>query len=269
MKGVLKGVGYFAYYVVVTLIIQFTVSFGFVAIGSNMGITDEQELLQFTNNNFLITTGVSGWLVALFMIVIIKANNPEIKKEMKLVKLKAIDVIKACVLTVPVAFAFYLITYNIEFKSSTQMITSLRHYYDINPALGILLLVLCFVVIAPASEEIALRGIVYTRIEKDTKPIVAIGVSALLFGLMHCISGGMTMVVGTFFMGLVLGFIFYKFKSLMVCIIANMAAKIPDVVFVKHPELTTGIRIAIISLCIVIFAAGILWILKDKNKDNI
>lgn len=83
-------------------------------------------------------------------------------------------------------------------------------------------------IIAPISEEIVFRGIVYTRVEKTAKPIVAIIISAVLFGVIHFMAGGGILVVGAIVMGAVLSFAFYRYHSLPLCIIAHMVANVPD-----------------------------------------
>mgnify|MGYP000275910818 CR=1 FL=1 len=81
---------------------------------------------------------------------------------------------------------------------------------------------------APVVEEIVMRGVVYTRIEKTAGTYTAIGLSALLFGLMHISVGGIILAIGAILMGLVFSVIFAKTKSLWACIIAHAAANIPD-----------------------------------------
>lgn len=95
-------------------------------------------------------------------------------------------------------------------------------------------------VIAPAAEEIAIRGIIYTRVEKGTNAVTAIIVSSILFGLMHFMAGGIVLVIGTMLMALVFGYIFYKFESLWVCIIAHAVANLPNFILYNKPHISGG-----------------------------
>ena len=87
---------------------------------------------------------------------------------------------------------------------------SVVFYNEIIPLFGIVLMVANLLIIAPVTEEIALRGIVYTRVEKTTNAVTAIIVSSILFGLMHFMAGGMVLVIGAMLMALIFGYIFYR-----------------------------------------------------------
>ncbi len=100
-----------------------------------------------------------------------------------------------------------------------------------------IMMVINLLIIAPITEEIALRGIVYTRIEKTTNAITSIIVSSVLFGLMHFSAGGLVLVIGAMLMAFVFCYIF-KFNSLWVCIIAHAAANLPDFILYNKPNLS-------------------------------
>lgn len=75
------------------------------------------------------------------------------------------------------------------------------------------------VLVAPLFEELIFRGVVLDGFLKRYKPAVAIFFSALIFGIMH-----IDPVQGTyaFFIGLLLGLIFWKTRSLLLCIILHV-----------------------------------------------
>ena len=54
-------------------------------------------------------------------------------------------------------------------------------------------------------------------------------------------AGGIVLVVGAALMALVFGYIFYKFKSLWVCIIAHAVANLPDFILYNKPDISGGI----------------------------
>jgi len=87
------------------------------------------------------------------------------------------------------------------------------------------LLLIGGVLIGPICEEIIFRGIILEGLLKKYNPTKAIIFSALIFGLIH---GQPIQVIGAFFAGLVLGWIYLKTKSLWVCgaahIINNLIA---------------------------------------------
>ncbi len=69
------------------------------------------------------------------------------------------------------------------------------------------------VIMAPIFEEIVFRGIIQKGLSnKGTKPGVAIAISSVVFGLVH---GNPWQFVGAVLLGSVLGFVYYKTKSLL------------------------------------------------------
>lgn len=82
--------------------------------------------------------------------------------------------------------------------------------------------------------------------------MTAIVVSSVLFGLMHFAAGGVVLVIGAMLKALVFGYIFYKFQSLWVCIIAHAVANLPE--FILYNKLDIS---GIMFLGLVIFFAGL------------
>lgn len=75
------------------------------------------------------------------------------------------------------------------------------------------------VIMAPIFEEIVFRGIIQKGlINKGTKPGVAIAISSIVFGLVH---GNPWQFVGAVLLGSVLGFVYYKTKSLLLPILLH------------------------------------------------
>lgn len=74
------------------------------------------------------------------------------------------------------------------------------------------LFVMC--VAAPVLEELIFRGIVLKGLLKNYSPWVAIGQSALLFGLIHI---NPVQIVGAGLIGLLLGWLYYRTRSLWLC----------------------------------------------------
>ncbi len=80
-------------------------------------------------------------------------------------------------------------------------------------------LVLMTVILAPILEEILFRGIIMKgMINNKVAPITAIIVSALIFGAVHF---NPWQFAGAFLLGLVLGLVYYKTKSLLMPILLH------------------------------------------------
>jgi len=76
---------------------------------------------------------------------------------------------------------------------------------------------------APIFEEIFMRGIILTGLLNRYRPKKAIIISALIFGISHF---NIVQSVNTTLIGLVLGLIYYKTNSLILCIAAHMTNNI-------------------------------------------
>lgn len=143
---------------------------------------------------------------------------------------------------------------------------SVAYYSGVCRGLGFVFMIINLLIIAPISEEIALRGIVYTRVEKTTNAAVAIMMSSLLFGLMHIAAGGIVLIIGAILMGAVFGLIFYKTNSLFICFIAHSVANLPDFILINHPFLSNEMLIMRKVAFGLIFVTGMVLMLKKNEK---
>lgn len=265
MKGILKGIGFFALYFLLTMLFQLFSSMVFMAFGAAGGIRDENALMTFANNNLLGMTIFSGVLIIIVFFMIFRFRRADVKKEWKLCCFKIKDVVLPIIVAFSYSFIFALITYNIELENSVMIQNSAEYYSGVCSGLGLVLLITNLLFIAPISEEIALRGIVYTRVEKTTNPVVAIIVSSLLFGLMHIMAGGIVLVIGATLMGVVFGFIYYKTNSLLVCFIAHSIANLPDFILSNHSVISTRMLIILTIGFGVFFIIGIILMIKKSE----
>jgi len=92
-----------------------------------------------------------------------------------------------------------------------KMMTEMAQY----PALMFLTLVL----LGPILEELLFRGIILDGYLKNYSPLMSALVSGFLFALVH---GNLTQGVGAFFMGLVVGLLYWRVRSLIFCILLHM-----------------------------------------------
>ncbi|MEC5395277.1 CPBP family intramembrane glutamic endopeptidase [Bergeyella sp. RCAD1439] len=80
-------------------------------------------------------------------------------------------------------------------------------------------MVVLAVIVAPIFEEMVFRGIIQKGlINKGMNPRRAIGIAALIFGLVH---GNPWQLVGAVLLGYVLGLVYYKTKSLLMPILLH------------------------------------------------
>jgi len=74
---------------------------------------------------------------------------------------------------------------------------------------------LTIVVLAPLLEELLFRGIILDGYLKNYSPVNSILISAFLFALIH---GNLAQGIGAFVMGIVMGLLYWRTKSLLLCI---------------------------------------------------
>lgn len=120
-------------------------------------------------------------------------------------------------------------------------------------------------VLAPITEEILFRGVLLPGLLRNYRPAVAIGQSALLFGILHF---NPAQSLNAFFMGLLLGWVYYQSRSLWLCIglhglhnsLALGIRMVPGLA--TNPSLLryfSGGRYALVLAVAALVAAGSLW----------
>jgi hypothetical protein len=116
------------------------------------------------------------------------------------------------------------------------------------------------------------RGIILDGFLKNYKPTHAILASALLFALLH---GNLAQGIGAFMSGILLGWVYWKTKSIMPCIVLhllNNSVAFIGTQFIAIEDLNKSTQdligndimyttIYVSAICI---AAGSLWILHEK-----
>ncbi|WBO85663.1 CPBP family intramembrane glutamic endopeptidase [Hymenobacter yonginensis] len=128
-------------------------------------------------------------------------------------------------------------------------------------------LILC--VAAPVLEELLLRGVVLQGLLRNfpDRPWVAIGQSALVFGVMHF---NPPQSLATFLLGVLMGWLYYRTRSLWLCIgvhfLNNLFAStsmLANKGVSRHEEVTAAfgapwIYTAVVALSVLVLA-GLLW----------
>ena len=120
-------------------------------------------------------------------------------------------------------------------------------------------------IIAPIFEEIVYRGIILEQLSKRYGMATSIIISALIFGLVHW---NFHQGVNTFFVGLILGFIYLKTKSLLLCIFWHFANNF--LVFIVSMYVPEAVRDTAPGFNITQLGLGlILFIISYKFFNNI
>lgn len=83
--------------------------------------------------------------------------------------------------------------------------------------------ILSAVVIAPLLEEFLFRGVLYRRMRDSISIIPSMLLSAIIFGLIH---GNLVQFIYAFFIGILLAYVFEKFKTIWAPVIFHGAANL-------------------------------------------
>jgi membrane protease YdiL (CAAX protease family) len=122
-----------------------------------------------------------------------------------------------------------------------------------NPFIALILAI----IIAPIQEEFVNRGIILNGLAKKYSSKVALIVSSLIFAAMHM---NIPQGINAFLLGLILGYIYLKTKSIFLSIIChsinNILAFMPDIDSLSNIYLLVSISIAVIIIGAVFFKIG-------------
>jgi len=156
--------------------------------------------------------------------------------------------------------------YLLSFPSKVDMTQTSKL---LEPLMGgnIMISILVIVIIAPIFEEIVFRGIILNDFKKAVSVKSAIIIQALLFGVFHM---NLLQGVYTFILGIVLGLVYVKYRSIWVPIILHGAFNL-TAISIGRLELNTE-SIVMVSILAVIGIGGSLFasrILKNRYvKEN-
>ena len=120
---------------------------------------------------------------------------------------------------------------------------------------------------APVLEEIFFRGILLKGLLRNYRPAVAIGQSALLFGLMHM---SPAQSIATALMGALSGWLYYRTGSLRLCIGLHMLNNLLAFNGMRHPKLagshnildvvSPGVYVALLVVAAAALGSIIWWL---------
>lgn len=264
MKSILKCIGWSILYFVITFVVQF----GFMMVGIANGIENEQMLNQFAiNNNLLVTIFSNIITIIIFGIV----YNVKKKKGNQVNHIN--NTKKSYVILTLIAFLysmlFLIITYKASFMVTNDMMISMNYFNNKNQFLGFVLYASSILLIAPITEELLCRGIMINELNKKFAKNKSIIISAVVFGFMHLLAGGVILFIGATIMGIILGIVYNVTKSLRSTILVHSVANFSDILFLFICKMNSNNLLAI-TILITISLVGmiLLYIRTERLKLN-
>lgn len=120
--------------------------------------------------------------------------------------------------------------------------------------------------IAPITEEVIFRGLIYTRLKAGMPVIVAAILSSLMFGIGH---GELIWILDAFIAGLALVWVFETTHSLYACIAVHMTNNTIAQLTEYLPETSDWIYLCIIAVSAIILVCSILCLRKINRPQQI
>lgn len=129
-----------------------------------------------------------------------------------------------------------------------------------------IIMIIGAIIVAPIFEEILCRGIILEGLLLRNKPYISIIISSLIFSIMH---GNLVQIPNAFFIGVIIGIIYYKTKSLLPCIFAHFTNNFFVTIDYCNPGLYNADKFSIVKLSIgIILFVGSIWVVRNKSNNT-
>lgn len=263
MKNVAKSAGYLVFYFLFQVLVMFLCSAFFAMSGA---MQTETEVMNAILDNMLLITIVSNGLSVLVLALFFGVRKKNFAREINLKKVRVRRCALPCFMAFAYSMVFALVTYNTAFVNAEQIARGVAYYSGQIPGLGGVMHMLALLVFAPLAEEVIFRGLILTRLQRSFSDTAAVIVSGILFGLIHAMAGGGTLVAGAVIMGIIFGIVCVKTDSLLPAIAAHMAANLPDFLLAALPHLSNVVRYGMIVFWGAAFAVGMAAFFKRGDK---
>lgn len=135
---------------------------------------------------------------------------------------------------------------------------------------GIGLEILVVGILVPVAEELLFRGLIFQRLAEEMKPVTAIVLSALLFGIYH---GNVVQGIYAFCIGAVMALFYLKFQNLLAPIIMHMLANMVSVCITEIEAVGNLFENAVFGIgatiaTTILWVVGTIWVVKRKKEGE-
>lgn len=255
VKNVAAGIGYLALFFGVNLLVSFVVEFiyGFKA-GLEMALTggvfDEQAfmegLMEFVNKYSTLMTMAYQILALGIIWLIFKLRKKKFRQEVTLMAFDKKSIVPILIMGVAVQF---FVSYIMELLPIPEDMMN-AYVQASSPLLqsqNLFIQIIALAVVAPIAEEIVFRGLILSRFKKAMPTVVAIVLSAVLFGLVHL---QLLWIIYATLIGILLAVVAEQEKSIGASILLHMAINFSALFVELIP--VQGIVMGVV--CVVAFA---------------
>lgn len=208
----------------------------------------QAKLNNFLSDYRLLIALISGIVfLPIFLKLFKRFKNKEVTK------LKTNDTLLLIILglTICLIFNIGLFYLNEAFNLMSFIV------YDFS--IDLLIAILCTGILGSILEELLFRGVVYNRL-KLFEPKNALILSGLVFALMHT---NYVNMVYAFFIGLLLAYVYEKYKTIKAPIILHVAANTSNLIFLRL--IVTG-NIIVNTILLVLMIIGFIYAFTKIKK---
>lgn len=225
-KSLGAGLGFVGIFLGAQAIVSFAVSFYYSVMigyesaqsGNELALKEINALLldKLTGAMTLISV-ISGVVALLIILIIFKARHKNFREEINIKPIRLISIpiiiLMGISLNLLIQILISCLPIPLELMESYSQASQFTQDTSIISFLAI-------VIMAPIAEEIFFRGLVLSRFSKSMPIVVSIILQAIIFGLIH---GTVLWFSYATIIGLVLGLLAYKQKSILGCMILHFS----------------------------------------------
>lgn len=136
---------------------------------------------------------------------------------------------------------------------------------------GIFLELITVGILGPVCEELIFRGLMFQRLCGYMKPMIAVLISALLFGMYH---GNIVQGIYAFILGAVMALCYLRFQTLWAPILIHVVANITSVCITEIAVIgdtleKANVLIVATIITTIIWILGIWFLLKKNFRDKL
>lgn len=267
IKNFLKAMCYIIFFygmqLMVNVVIQFWYGFKVGSEAAAMGVKMDAQAITnslsvFIAENQNVITLISGIvsLLALWLFLVIRRKKMCLEARINKFDKKGV----LPIIILGGAASFFVTGVMMILPVSEELLNS---YASSSQGLlngGIVMRILSVVVVAPIVEEVFFRGMVISRLKRSMAPWVAIVVSSLVFGILH---GQLLWIIYTFALGVLLGVVAERMKSVSAAILLHMAFNLAGVC-VDSLILTNAQMYVITVVSLGLVVGSLYYIFKKK-----
>ena len=273
VKNIAAGIGYFALFFGVNLMVSFVVEFiyGFKAgleMALTSGVFDEQAfmegLMEFVNKYSTLMTMAYQILALGIIWLIFKLRKKKFHQEVTFIAFDKKSIVPILIMGVAVQF---FVSYAMELLPIPEDMMN-AYVQASSPLLqdqNLLIQIVALAVIAPIAEEVVFRGLILSRFKKAMPTVLAIVLSSVLFGLVHM---QLLWIIYATLMGMLLAVVAEQEKSIGASILLHMAINF-SALFVEL-ILVQGIVMGVVCVvAFVIIAVTLYTIVKKQSLKTV